>query len=249
MTTTLAARTPRSPSARAHDAASAIQADALETLVEDMTLADLRVAATAALDAHVGDWDAFARLDVAPEPSTFHTLDGLAAMTFGLILRPAAGWPTLATVVVTATTVAGTLRLVSVDRAPAFQQPGHAAASAASKPPRTTRHDTVTAAMGASGDVRLDDPAQFADLLRSIGREAVLTHSSSTLEAAFNWDDVTSVGLDPYETSFTSGDGDVAMEAIASFTLRSTGKTVQRTVLVTIIGHADDDASPYIDLL
>lgn len=92
----------------------------LELLVEDADVTDLARASTARLDGVVGNWSDYNSVEAQVETSTYHALDGFAAMVFGLVLRrPRTGRVDLATVTVTAATIDGTTRIISVDHLPA----------------------------------------------------------------------------------------------------------------------------------
>lgn len=232
--TTLAA-----PHVRRTVATSAPTLDQLETLIEAMTIDQLRRLATAAIDARfvASEWARYVGLDAVVETDTFHTFEGLGAMTVGFILAPASGMPTLLTALVVATVVDGTPTILHVDRAPTFQRNR-------APQPQTTLNERI----GPNAAASLDDADALATLLRTIGLTEIMGHCSDRLDYEFDWRIVASVTLDPKVDTFVSMDGDVSMEADATFVMKDDGTTDVRRILVTIDDHADDHASPFVDL-
>jgi hypothetical protein len=92
--------------------------EALELAVEDASLSDVMLCASAGLDAIVVDWSRFVSVEAAVETDTYRVDGDVASMVFGLAFQPAVGMPTLATVVVTAGTVEDRLVILGIDPAP-----------------------------------------------------------------------------------------------------------------------------------
>lgn len=99
----------------ARPASSPPSAEAIELAVEGASLSDIMLCATASLDAVVVDWNCFSSVRAAVETDTYRTAGRLASMVFGLAFQPAAGMPTLATVLVTAGLLNESVVLLSID--------------------------------------------------------------------------------------------------------------------------------------
>lgn len=182
--------------------------ETLELLVEGACVADLALASTPRLDGVVGDWGAFRSVEVAVETATFHTLDGFAAMDFGLVLQPASGMPTLVTVTVTASTIGGAPRIITVDRAPAYGEG-----------PLGSRTNPVVVE-----GIAEHDPAEDAAVVFVLGLEMLdIAHlSSPMLDMAiggFNhresaWNHIGDASLSPIRGTLTETPDHVEIDAV-----------------------------------
>jgi len=101
---------------------SAPSIEALELAVENASLWDIMLCASAGLDAIVVDWSRFVSVEAAVETDTYAVDGDIASMVFGLTFRPASGMPTLATVVVSAGMVEDRLAILAIEPAPLGSQ-------------------------------------------------------------------------------------------------------------------------------
>jgi len=243
--------------------------EAIELLLEEVTIADLALAATASVDAVVGDWGAFRSVATAAEPTTHHRLDGLAAMDFLLVLLPVntGDVPKLLTVTVTAVEIAGTVRILSVERARPL---GASAASDArvQRAPLGSEGNAIPVVDGTVNDfdraVRLrgeglllmtdaggsaHDPELFTRTVEGLDKDQIHAHTSDAVDASVEtWSEMRSARLRAVRGTHRVSGSTITMEAVLEI-VEADGTQEDSDVLITIHDAANPLSSPVIDLL
>jgi len=90
-------------------------AEAIELAIENASIDDLMMCASADLDVRVVDWKRFADFDAAVESDTYAAADGIATLVFGLTLNARSGPPVITTVTVSAGLLGDAVVLLGVD--------------------------------------------------------------------------------------------------------------------------------------